>query len=419
MYKRLLFLILTFILLATSSTIAQFTYETGYFIDVQGNKVSCLIENRRWLYSPKEVNYKLSEDSEIQKFTVENCQEFRIGNEGTFKRVKASFPITQSKLKKRENTPQPEMVQLEVFVQTIVEGAASLFWYVDDNGIVYSYSKEDGPITPLIYKKYVLEDQQVRENSMYKTQLIRDFTCGNAPIIQKTKYQRKSLIQYFEYLNTCFGNNNFIVYERRAKQKANFFIGFKVWAGLEQNQYEARTRNPERIFEFENTISSKFGGEIEAFFPYFGYKKVSLFLSGQFSQTDNSIVFPESVIGDNAYNADYSIFELQIGARYYLDLSAKSSLFVEGALATDFFGNSTISADRTIRIILEEDRMETQEIGTSYKNRLGGSFGLGYSFNRRFYLRAAIRTNQVVLDETIFFEDTLSRMSVSLGYSLF
>ena len=199
----------------------------------------------------------------------------------------------------------------------------------------------------------------------------------------------------------------------------DFFIGFKVWAGLEQNQYETRVRNPERIFEFESVTSPKFGGEVEAFFPYFGYKKISLFLSGQVSQTDNSIAFPENDIGDNAFNADYSIFELQIGARYYFDLSKKSSLFVEAALAPDFFGNSTISADRTIRIIFEEDRMESQEIGTSYKNRLGGSFGLGYSFNRRIYLRAAIRTNQVVLDETIFFEDTLSRMSVSLGYAFF
>ncbi|MEM6863968.1 MAG: hypothetical protein AAF575_02255 [Bacteroidota bacterium] len=417
MKKKPSFSFIILVFFTTNLAIAQFTFEKGYFIDRDGNKVDCLIENKRWLFFPKQVFYKLTQNSDKMSFTVENCEEFRIGNEGVYKRVKASFPITQSQLKKKETTPEPEMIELDVFVQTIVEGNASLFWYNDDNGVVYLYQKEEGPIQPLIYKKYVQEDQLIRQNNRYKAQLIKDFNCGNAPIVQKTKYQRKTLIAYFEHLNTCSGNNDYRIYERTANQKANFFVGLKIWAGLEQNQYQARARNPDRTFNFDDAISSKFGVEVEAFFPYFGYKKISVFLSGQISQADNMFPFPESDIGSRAYNVDYSIFELQIGARYYFYVGKNGSFFVEAALAPDFFGNSTVSLDRTISLDSFEERMETQEIGTSFNNRFGASFGLGYSYKRKIYLRAGLRTGQSVIDEGIFFEDTLNRMSLSLGYA--
>nr|WP_298925251.1 hypothetical protein [uncultured Allomuricauda sp.] len=410
---------LLFSLVLSISASAQRDFEPGYFIDDNDNKLECLIQNEKWLFSPEEVFYKLNENSEVKSFTVKNCKEFKIGDEGVFMRVSADFPITQSKLKKKELNSDPELIQKTTFVQNVVKGKASLFWFIDNNGIVYLYSKDGGPIKPLLYKKYILEDLKIKENNIFRTQLIKDFECGNQPIIQKTEYRRKSMIKYFEYLNQCSGDTNYVVFERTAKQKANFVIGFKVWAGLEQNQYDTRIPNPDRTFEFESVISPKFGAEFEAFFPYFGYKKVSLFLSGQFSKTDNSFSFPETEVGAVAYNADYSIFELQVGSRYYLDFGEKSSFFIEAALVPDFFGNSTISEDRIVRVVLEDDRLITQDVGTSYKNRFGGSFGLGYSYNRKVYLRAAIRTNQVVLDKSIFFDDSLSRISVSLGYAIF
>jgi hypothetical protein len=113
-------------------------------------------------------------------------------------------------------------------------------------------------------------------------------------------------------------------------------------------------------------------------------------------------------------NADFSIFELQVGGRFYLNLGSKSSIFAETALALDFFGNSILTETRIVRNFLDEGRMETNEVGSSFDNRVGISFGLGYSYNKRFYIRAAIRANQNVIS----FSDRLSRLSLSLGYAL-
>ncbi len=320
--------ILIVLLLFFSHTIlSQITFEKGYFIDIDGRKTYCLIQNERWLFSPQEVFYKMDEDSEVKSFSVENCQEFRIGEEGVFKRVASDFPITQSKLKKKEKSPEPEMVKLTVFVQMIIDGTASLYWYVDNNGIVYLYSKDNGPIQPLIYKKYVLTSLKIRENMAYKQQLIRDFPCGNVPLIQEIKYQRKSLVNYFKLLNTCSGNDDFVQYRRGAVQKANFPITLKAWFGAERNTYEAR--NNTRNFDFGNETNVKFGGELEAFFPYFGYKKTALFLSGQVTQATNEFNFPEGQIGSNSFTTDYSIVEVQLGGRFYFDISKKASFLLK------------------------------------------------------------------------------------------
>lgn len=406
---------LLFSLALSISASAQRDFERGYFIDDNDNKLECLIQNEKWLFSPEEVFYKLNENSEVKSFTVENCKEFKIGDEGVFMRVSADFPITQSKLKKKELNSNPELLQKTAFVQNIVKGNASLFWFVDNNGIVYLYSKNGGAIKPLLYKKYILEDLKIKENNIFRTQLIKDFECGNQPIIQKTEYRRKSIIKYFEFLNQCSGDGNYEVFERTAKQKANFLITLKVWAGMQQNSYETETTNPPRTYSFEDEIGAKFGGELEAFFPYFGYKKASVFLSVQFSKVGNTFTFPPNDVNERFFEADYSVIEVALGGRYYFELAEKSSLFVDLALAANVYSNSIINETTTSNIT---GLSSTEEIGTSFDDRLGGSFGLGYSYNKRIYLRLGLLATQNVLDNSRFIEDKLSRINLSLGYAL-
>ncbi|PWL38489.1 hypothetical protein DKG77_09495 [Flagellimonas aquimarina] len=406
--------VLFFIIISISAS-GQRDFEPGYFIDDNDNKLECLIQNEKWLFSPKEVFYKLNESSEVKSFTVKNCKEFKIGDEGVFMRVSGDFPITQSKLKKKELSPDPELSQKTTFVQNIVKGNASLFWFVDNNGIVYLYSKDGGAIKPLLYKKYVLENLIIKENNIFRTQLVKDFECGNQPIIQKTEYRRKSMIKYFEYLNQCSSDKSYVVLERTAKQKANFPVTIKVWAGMQQNNYEAETTNPPTTFSFEDEVVAKFGGELEAFFPYFGYKKASVFLSTQFSKVGNTFVFPSNEANERAFEADYSIIEVSFGGRYYFELAEKSSLFIDLALAANIYSNSIINEITTSNIT---GSTSTEEIGSSFDDRLGGSFGLGYSYNKRIYLRLGILANQNVLDNSRFIEDKLSRINLSLGYAL-
>lgn len=394
----------------------QREFEPGYFIDNSGTKVECLIQNEKWLFSPEEVFYKLNGSSETKSFTVANCVEFRIGNEGKFRRVEADFPITQSKLKKKELSPEPELVHRTAFVQNIVKGKASLFWYVNNDGIVYLYSKDNGEIHPLLYKKYVLENLKIKENNIFKSQLVKDFECGNQLIVQETKYTRKSIIKYFEYLNECLGDTNFTVYERTAKQKANFPITLKLWAGLQQNSYETENQNPPMTFSFEDETVSRFGVELEAFFPYFGYKKASIFLSGHYSKVGNSFSFPPTEVSERSYEADYTIIEVSFGGRYYFGVTEKSSIFIDAALAASIYSDSSLN-ETTLNTI--SGTSTTEVVGNGRDDRLGGSLGLGYSYNKRVYLRAGILANQNVLDDrSIFFKDKLSRINVSLGYSL-
>ncbi len=410
-------------LLTFHGLIAQITFEPGYFIDNDDNKIECLIQNERWLFSPEIVSYRLNGSTDIRSFSVGDCKEFKIAGQGAYKRVSAGFPITQSTLKKKEKNPEPELVRKTVFVQNIIEGKASLYWYVGDIDIVYLFSKEDGPIEVLLYKKYVGDDLKVRENNIFKRQLLKDFPCDNRLDIQKVKYSRKSLIKYFEEINTCLGDNSFVVYERTAKQKANFPITLKVWGGVQQYGYEVGlTSRPGEVYEFENASGAKFGGEVEAFFPYFGYKKASVILSAQYgSFTSDYLVQPDDFIynpsTEQILTGDFSILELMLGARYYFDITEKSNVFLEAGFVTNLYPNSVLNNRRTFLLI---DRpTETSEVSTAQDNDSGASFGLGYSYNRRVYLRFNFITNQniIVPGLSVINRDEVSRIALSLGYA--
>src|SRR5690606_11264005 len=46
---------------------AQITFEKGYFINNQNQKIECLIKNQDWVGIPKEIEYQLSETSSVEK----------------------------------------------------------------------------------------------------------------------------------------------------------------------------------------------------------------------------------------------------------------------------------------------------------------------------------------------------------------
>ena len=61
---KLLFLFTT---IFTFNCYSQISFENGYFIDNNNQKINCLIKNLDWEKNPTEFKYKLSESSELNK----------------------------------------------------------------------------------------------------------------------------------------------------------------------------------------------------------------------------------------------------------------------------------------------------------------------------------------------------------------
>ncbi|UII75479.1 hypothetical protein LV716_14610 [Flagellimonas sp. HMM57] len=411
---------LLFIIFFSIGLSAQLNFESGYFIDNSGNKTQCLIQSEKWIVSPEKVLYKLDENSEIKSFAIENCLEFRIGDAGIFKKITTNFPITPSRFEQISINQDIEFVSKTVFVQKIVGGKASLYWFSDEKGIVYLYSKEDGPIQPLIYYEYVDETQKMKKVNTYKSQLIKDFECGNTPMVQQIKYNRKSLIKYFKTLNECSGYNEYVIFKKVTAQKNKFPITLKAWVGIQRNTFEMGNSLAVNSYDDENLL--KYGAEVESFFPYFGLKDISVFFAADYSRSEkefNATSQTDISVTDTFLKAEYEILEMETGLRYYIPLSPKNYIFVDAGLAFNIQSEVTLNKTSTRRVLQRAPTTTNEKQSRSLDNDTGGFLGIGYSYNKRVFLRFNWRSKQNILNPSIptMGTDEISRKSISLGYS--
>jgi len=92
--KATLFFLFTTLIFANS--FGQITFEKGYFIDNNNNRVECLIKNNDWKEKPKEFEYKLNENADPETGSTNTVKEF--GVIGYSKYVKADTKIDLSSM---------------------------------------------------------------------------------------------------------------------------------------------------------------------------------------------------------------------------------------------------------------------------------------------------------------------------------
>src|SRR5690606_28999807 len=103
------------------------------------NRTECLIKNMDWKNTPIEFEYKLSEDGETQKGTLNNVREFGIYD--AFKFVKHNVMMDRSSdvVNRLSDSAQPIFNEEVLFLRVLVEGQAALYQYSEDNLIRYFY----------------------------------------------------------------------------------------------------------------------------------------------------------------------------------------------------------------------------------------------------------------------------------------
>lgn len=74
--KKIILVLLS--LFSYTTFISQTTFEKGYFINNDDEKIECLIEILDLFYTPTTFNYKLSEDGKKRKTTIKEVKQFEI-----------------------------------------------------------------------------------------------------------------------------------------------------------------------------------------------------------------------------------------------------------------------------------------------------------------------------------------------------
>lgn len=217
---------------------AQINFESGYFIDNNGNKVECFIRNVDWIDNPIEFKYRLSENSEVSVGEIDKIKEFGVSD--VVKYIRAEVEIDRSS----DNTGDLSFSKTSnfskevLFLKTLIDGESSLYSYVGSDITRFFYANEQQNIKPLIYKKY-RTGGEIGENNQFRQQLFADLSCESTNImVKKLRYSQSDLIRYFINYNEC-ANTEYKVFKKKA-DRSKLGLSLKIGANLARMEIERR-----------------------------------------------------------------------------------------------------------------------------------------------------------------------------------
>jgi len=269
-------------------------YERGYYIDNNGHKVKGLVKLLDWKITPEEFYYKSNESGQEKLLSINDVKEF--GSMERFKQYKRfviEIDSSSDKWDRLSFNIKPEFKKDTLFMEHLVDGVLSLYFYDRGDAQRFFYQKEGEAPKQLIYKKYRTqivnnetheEETVVKENKAYILQL-QDLMhdCRNISRDEyQIKYQKKPLKSLFVKYNQCkdklyqkIKEDSFMDHLRMS------LIGGIQFANLDFTYKPSSFSNTIYDIDFGNTVVPSFGVNIE-YVMFFDKKRWSIFLEPSF-----------------------------------------------------------------------------------------------------------------------------------------
>lgn len=392
------YFLLPLLLLVGFNTFAQIRFEPGYFIDNNNDKTECLIKNLDWKNNPDAFEYKLSESGELQRATIKSVREFGINGQSKFIRAKVKIDLSSSVSSKLSVSMAPDWSEREIFLKVLTEGKSSLYYYEDGNLIRFFYKTDDSPIRQLVYKQYLVNGTELRNNNTYRQQLFMDVNCGGKPadFFKRIDYNWTKLNKYFRSYNECAGGG-FVDYDDRKKRQK---LNLKITPGISKSSLAIRNALGIKS-EFDDQITFRVGLELEYVLPLNKNKwAIVVEPTYRYFETNQEFVVVQAILD---VNARYNSIEVPMGLRHYFFLNERFRVFLNAFLVLDY------SFDSLIDYPGPRD-LEVTSRGT-FSYGIGANYGR-FSTELRVYVRKDIT----------FFSDSISdfnKSSLIFGYRIF
>ncbi|WJJ98152.1 tRNA modification GTPase [Algibacter luteus] len=376
---KLLFLLTTIL---SFNCYSQISFENGYYIDNNNQKINCLIKNLDWEKNPTEFKYKLSENSELKENSIKSVKEFGIPNALKYVRSSVKIDRSSNKVDELDNERGPTFQEEELFLKVLVEGKSTLYTYVDIGLIRYFYSIDKSNIEQLIFKSYITPEYKIGTNNRFRNQLWDDLKCSDIKKnrVEKLKYRKSDLVNFFVAYNGC-NNEKYINFEE--KQKKDLF-NLNIRPRLNISSFESNFSNS----TIKNSLDFGFGLEAEFILP-FNKNKWSFIVEPIYT----SFTVEKSTNGGLEDVINYSTIECNAGVRYYFFLNDNSKFFINTSLIYDLRIN------------------ESTNLTTIYM-----AYGLGYKYNDKYSIELRHQSPRRLGNDINVDSKTLS---IIFGYSLF
>ena len=388
---------------------AQNNYESGYFINNNGNKIECLIKNLGWKETPTKFQYKLSEEDSPKFATIKTVQEFSVKKDFVYKRVTLQMDnfIEPRNKNKLDYNPQPEYVERTIFLKVLISGKASLYLYNGSGYKKFFFSLDNTIPEQLFYKRYLLTYNTIKENNQYKQQLYNNLQCEtiSSKDVLKVDYYKEDLMKLFKSYNEC-ENVEYTQFDTDlTKNKFNL----TVRPGVNFNFLSVNNRlNSAFSVDFGSQKNFRLGLEAEIVFG-FNHSNWSLIFEPtyQYFKADKEIPFRSASIESQSVSIDYQSIELPLGVRHYFIVDKSSKVFLNASFVYDI--------DLPSKIDYELAPREDIELVTT----VNFAMGIGYKYGKNLSLELRYYTKRDLFKGYGDYSSKYKNTSLILGYTLF
>ena len=400
--------------------VSQIKFQPGYFYDNQNQKTECLIENADWKNNPKEFKYRLTEGDEPKTADISSVKEFGIYNYSKYVRGAVKIDRWAESTNRYDDSKNPKWSDEVLFLEVLVDGKASLFFYHDDEITRLFYKIQDSSyeikltyyifpdtsIRQLVYKKYIVNNVPAA-NEIFRKQLLDDVRCDkiSTESVFDLDYKASDLAEYFKKYNECVGSS-YVDYREYSSKSITESWHLKLLLGL--NLSFINISNGEELSNttFSPFFSFKAGAEIEYVLP-FGMNTWSMFTGVSylsFNTSKNIIVSSEFNSYDATATNHYRFFEFPIGVRHTLYLNDDSGFFVDAAFVFFLNNNSFFTVD-----------FPHQQLNLDTRNGGGMAFGCGY-----FYKNISAEVRYYTTREYLYgWSSGYEAVTMNIGYKVF
>jgi hypothetical protein len=339
----------------------QNSFQQGYFINSEGERIDCLIKNRDWKNNPDRIEYKNSQEATSQVVTIKRMQEFGIGDAVKFVKAYVEVDRSSERMDKISYTKQPQFSREEHLIKVLMEGTVNLYSYEEVDLVRFFYQKEGGSIEPLVFKSFRTSENLIAKNEEYKSELWEQLKCDGITLddIQSLEYRKESLVTFFSKYFKCLGED-YKVYKQNLQRD---LLSLNLRPGVRLSSLAINGPSTfSRDVEFGNHLEWRLGLELEVFMPIANNRYAILF-----EPTIHSFQ-AEQRTDLQTIKVDYTSLEIPLGLRYYVFLSDQGKLMLNASAIFEFPLSSIVDYENSADIDIRSDA--NIALGLGYKFRI-------------------------------------------------
>lgn len=407
MKKKLLLLLLTILSFDASS---QISFEKGYFITNDGEKIDCLIKNIDWKNNPVDFEYQLVQNGTLINENIKSVQEFGIYNNSKYIRRTVKIDKSGNNINNFSDDKNPIFIEEQLFLKALIEGKSNLYQYENKNLRRFFYNKDNGIIEQLVFKNFKNYENKTGENNQFRQQLWNDLKCPSFTLNKMTnlKYQKNSLIAFFTEYNKC-NNSEFINYENKVK-KDLFNLSIRPRLNNSSFFVEDLVSNSPNI-DFGNKLGFGLGIEAEFILPFNRNKwAITIEPTYQNFKSEKEVNGSFFSSGEQIVTANYNYIEIPISVRHYFFINKDSKVFINASYIIAISSNSSLEFTSPPYIFSKSVELIT---------RRNFGLGVGYKFKNKYSLEMRLQTSKNIMANYSYWDSNYKTSSLIFGYTLF